>query len=96
MCHYPSNPGARETSCYETDIEQDAYLYEWILIHLIYGVENLTNIVNQTQENVPDLIAIKLDRQAHRQLKTIAALSHETMYAAVARLVDAEYARFFT
>jgi hypothetical protein len=81
---------------YETDIEQNAYLYEWILIHLIYGVENLTNIVMQPQENAPDMVAIKLDRQVHRQLKTIAALSHETMYAVVERLVDAEFAKTFS
>ena len=81
---------------YETDVEQDAYLYEWILVHLIYGAENLTNMVMHPQENVLDVGAIKLDRHMRRKLKVIAALSHESMYAVVERLVDAEFAKTFT
>jgi hypothetical protein len=29
---------------YETNIEQDAFLYEWVLINLVYGYSQLTNI----------------------------------------------------
>jgi hypothetical protein len=29
---------------FETEIEQDAYIYEWILINLVYGYDTLTNI----------------------------------------------------
>jgi hypothetical protein len=81
---------------YETDVEQDAYLYEWILIHLIYGAENLTNMVMQPQENVLDVVSIKLVRHVRRKLKVIAALSHESMYAVVERLLDDKYAKTFT
>lgn len=28
---------------YETPIEEDAYVYEWVLIHMVYGPEQLTN-----------------------------------------------------
>jgi hypothetical protein len=30
---------------YETDVEQDAYLYEWILIFMVYGPEKLTKMI---------------------------------------------------
>lgn len=81
---------------YETDVEMDAYPYEWILIHLIYGAENLTNMVMQPQEHVLDVVSIKLVRHVRRKLKVIAAWSHESMYAVVERLVDDEYAKTFT
>jgi hypothetical protein len=29
---------------FETDVEQDALIYEWVLVNLIYGRENLANM----------------------------------------------------
>lgn len=34
----------------QTPVEEDALLYEWALINLIYGIDNLTNI---QEENIP-------------------------------------------
>jgi excisionase family DNA binding protein len=28
---------------YETDVEINAYIYEWALINMVYGIDNLTN-----------------------------------------------------
>jgi hypothetical protein len=29
---------------FETPIEQDAYIYEWVLVNLVYGYDNLANV----------------------------------------------------
>jgi len=38
----------QKTVLYETDRELDALIYEWVLINLIYGEEDLTNIQKAT------------------------------------------------
>jgi hypothetical protein len=55
---------------YETGIEQDAYIYEWALIHMVYGHDNLTNKPNAGNFGSSQVIANQV-RQA-----TIAASKH--------------------
>jgi hypothetical protein len=80
---------------YETDVEQDAYLYEWILIFMVYGPEKLTNmpVLPRDSDKPSDLVRIKIMSQSLRKLKAIAALRQETMLAVLARLIDAELER---
>jgi hypothetical protein len=42
-----------KTKVFETPVEQDAYIYEWALIHLIYGIEKLTNKSDQAGSASP-------------------------------------------
>ncbi len=36
-----------KTKVYETSVEQDAFIYEWCLINLIYGREKLANMTGE-------------------------------------------------
>ena len=38
---------------YETTVERDAFLYEWSLINLVYGLENLTNQSSGHEQTSP-------------------------------------------
>ena len=42
-----------KSKVYETTIERDAFLYEWTLINLVYGRENLTNQSSGRQQTSP-------------------------------------------
>lgn len=64
----------RKKKVYETDVEQDAYLYEWVLIYMVYGIDNLTNSQSGGgRSSIKDYVAARVGVNDDEMLESINA-----------------------
>jgi hypothetical protein len=78
---------------HKCDVEQDAYLYEWVLIYLVYGVESLTNMAIMPVENQTEFSFLRVWKQTLSSLRILAALRGEPRLSVLDELVTRELER---
>lgn len=84
---------------YETPVEQDAYIYEWCLVQLIYGEDSLANICaggnggSVARQDIYKQVMISLSREVfdaiyHLERQTLTGFVRQVLQVALSENVE--------